>query len=67
MTTKEQLYRYSNVINRLSKLLSDRLLDDEEIKDRFILVALADGINLATENIDELVSCLFDPSEQIEA
>ena len=67
MTSKEQLYSYSNVISELSKLLSDRMREDEAIKGQFVLVALADGIKLAADNIDDLVSDLIDPSEQIEA
>jgi len=70
MSIKQQLYSCSNVITELSKLLSDRIQNDVELdklSDRNVLIALADGINLAAYDIDELVSSLSDPPEQIEA
>lgn len=58
MSRKENLYKRSNVIRELSKFLSDRFWSDDDIKDGFLLAALADGINSAATDIDKLVSLL---------
>jgi hypothetical protein len=63
MNTKEQIFKYNNTIVELSKLLSDKLWDDESIKDRFVLAAFADGINSAATEMLDLVECYSDPDD----
>lgn len=63
MSRKEQLYKCSNTIIELSRLLSDKLWSDDSIKDRFALAAFSDGIHLAATELDELANYLTDPDD----
>jgi hypothetical protein len=63
MSTKEKIYKRTNTIEELSKLLSDRIWSDESIKDQFILAALADGIHSAATELDDLAHRLVDPND----
>ena len=63
---KEKLYRHSNLIESLSQTLSDKLWGDgayDQIKDKFLLCALADAINSSARELDDLVCCLSDPGD----
>ena len=63
MSKKEQLYKCSNTIIELSRLLSDKLWSDDSIKDRFALAAFADGIHLAATELDDLANYIYDPDD----
>ncbi len=55
MSKRDRLFKYSNTLTELSKLLSDRLWQDgENIKDQFILCAFADGIHSAATELEAL-------------
>jgi len=48
-------FKYLNTIEELTRMLSERCWRDEEIKDRFVLAALADGANAAAIQLQDLV------------
>lgn len=63
MSTKEQINKCNNTIIELSKILSDKFWEDDNIKDRFIFAALADGIHSAATELEDLANSLSSPDE----
>lgn len=63
MSTKEKIYKCNNTIIELSEMLSDRFWNDDSIKDRFVLAALADGIHSAATELQDLADYLPDPDD----
>ena len=50
-TPEDEKERLINAIEELSLMLSERLWTDDEIKDRFVMAGLADGIRVAAESL----------------
>lgn len=63
MSTKEQINKCNNTIIELSKMLSDKFWEDDSIKDRFVLAALADGIHAAATELEDLTNSLSCPDK----
>jgi hypothetical protein len=53
-TPDNEKERLINAIEELSLLLSEKLWADDEIKDRFVLAGLADGIRVAAVGLRDL-------------
>jgi hypothetical protein len=58
MSIKTRIYKYTNSIEELSTLLSDRIWKSDHFEDQFYFAALVDSINLAASKIEELVEMM---------
>ncbi|MGY6278278.1 hypothetical protein [Methylomonas sp. MgM2] len=52
---KTDAFRLCNAIEELTKMLSDRIWDDETIQDRFAMAALVDGARVSAKQLYVLV------------
>ncbi len=55
ITAKSEAFKLTNALVELSKIMSERVWDDETNSDKFTLGALADSIHSAADELHDLV------------
>ncbi len=58
ITAKSEAFKLTNALVELSKIMSERVWEDETNSDKFILGALADSIHSAADELHDLVQVL---------